>query len=186
MLKVNKTAMYLAVFLLYYDKEFINLLSKLVKTRYYAHNEMEEENFGKEIYIQCPIATNSTGIFTRLDSNKYVNKIFRRGSDKIVAVKFIYPTIFKSIVTGKYSLLKNSPFFMEKINDQRLKHLKAIFLKEDFAIKRYKRIVYEELQAEAVVLSETELELPFRYDTESMFYTCKEKYLMTNLYEEQY
>lgn len=182
MMKINKTVLYLGVFLLYYDSSFKNLLSKLVKTNYYVHNELEEDNFGHEIFIECPISQNSKEIFYKLDSNEYVNRIFRRGNYKIVVVNFLYPDIFKSVVTGKFSELKGNSFFMERINDSRLEHIKAIVFRENKAIKRYKKLIYEELEAQVDVLPQTELELPFKYKTESMFYTCQEKYLMTNLY----
>jgi hypothetical protein len=189
-ININKTAQYLVVFLGFYDHKVTHLLKKVVKTGYYVHDELREDNYGNEILIKCPKKLNTTSIFKLLDEQVEVLEIYERGADKIIRVDFKYPEILKSIVSGKYGELKDNKAFLELQDSSILKHIKAIVYKEDKAVKRFQRILFEQKEVnfslKEIKDSNLELELPFKYEKESLFYTCPEKYIYSNFYQPDY
>ena len=190
-LVINKTAAYLVAWIgLLYDNKLSNLIKKnsLLTTKFYVHDEIKEEYFGKALFLKCPKEANSKTIFNRLDEHEDVLEIYDVGNDKIVVINFPYPNLFKSIVSGKFSELKNNALYQVHKNHRDLKHIKRIVDRDEVSVKRFQTALKLEIGSdyslETIRNFNLELVLPFTFEDESMFYTCDYKYIYSLLEEE--
>lgn len=187
---INKTAAYLVVWMgLLYDNGLNNLIkrNRLLTTKFYIHDEMKEEYFGKALFLKCPKEVNSKTIFTKLDEHEDILEIYDVGNDKIVVINFPYPNLFKSIISGKFSELKNNALYKVHENHRDLKHIKRIVDKDEVALKRFQTALKLELDSEYSIETinnlNLELVLPFTFEEESLFHTCDYKYIYSLLEE---
>lgn len=188
---INKTAAYLVVWVgLLYDNGLKNLIKRgsLLTTKFYVHDEMKEEYFGRALFLKCPKEANSKTIFTKLDEHEDILEIYDVGNDKIVVIDFPYPNLFRGIVSGKFSELKNNALYKLHENHRDLKHIKRIIDRDEVAIKRYKAALKKEwdveFSIEKIIEDNLELVIPFTFKDESLFYTEESNEYIYSLFKE--
>jgi len=185
----NSTLMYLVPFFSLYNKQFLNVHNRIVKTGYYIYDEGKENYFGDSIFIKCPIELNIVGVMNNFELLNEIKERYNDGSgNEIFVIDFPFPAIFKSIVCGHWSNLKDNEIMQSIINKPYIVHIKRIIYKDEKAMHRLQRKINEEtgtqLSSQDIIDYNMEYELPFEFKKESIFSLNEEKYFKTVYYEE--
>ena len=189
MKNTNNTLMYLVPFFSLYSKSFLSLYTKLVKTGTFIHDEGKDEHFGNSIFVRCPIELNIIGIMDKFELlNEIKEKYDDHNGNYIFVVDFQFPVIFKDIVCGHWSKLKDNVIMQSIIDKPYATHMKRIIYKEEKAMHMLQKKVHREtgtqLTTQDILEYKMEYELPFEFQKESIFSLNEEKYLKTIYYEE--